>query len=566
MSKMTENKPLLIACGVLLAALVISIGFNLRSGLQPPDPQEFSPETMAAIEAAAYDGQLTLAFSETEAFHTMAIAVNIIASNPNARIYYTLCGRMPTTDSTPFTTPLRLDSLSGVRAVVLRAIAVYGEQTSLPLTKTYFIGNDVNIRFNTLVFSFATDPDYLFCHYNGIFVEGIIRENFIRDNPGHYVIPPDPANFNLRGREAERPIHMEVFEPNGERALTQAAGVRTHGGWSRASTQKSMRIIARHEYSPSYGQFHFDFFPWEFASDGSEIDRYDTLILRNGGNGRDHDMLRHELGSVLARNAGFVAVSPVRPAAIFINGEYYGFAWLQVRFNEQYMERLFNTPTRNFDIVGMGEWWFDTDDQRIKDDLAHKNSFGYKNLLDDDIFAELTAILDIDNMFFYYAFQIFMGNNDWPHNNLRRWRYTGPELGLTPETDGRWRYIMFDLDWTLGLYGDDYTKPSFYRVVAGDEPGSRLLANILTRPDMQERFREIMTEIAIYVVTEETVTNTLNYLYNQFIHEFSHAFRAGKYAHWFNIGFMESNHRHMIEFARYRYRQIFADMAAFFGN
>jgi len=563
-----KNKPIIICGAILLVAFGITIGlFMRRPAAPPPEPAPLAQETAAAMAEAAAMGQLILAFSETAAFHTRDISVDIISSNPNAHIYYTLDGSWPTTDDTRFTQPIRLSASNNANnAYVVRAVAVYGTQTSETITQTFFLNNNINTRFNTLVFSISTDPDGLFCHYNGIFVEGIVREEFIRDNPGHYVIPPDPANFNLRGMDAERHIYMEVFDPRGERVFTQAAGLRTHGGWSRAAeNQKSMRIIARQQYSPQ-GQFHFDFFPWDFAHDGSEIDRYDTIILRNGGNGRDHDLLRHELGSILARNAGFTAVSPVRAASVFLNGEYYGFAWLQVRFNEQYMERLFNTPTRNFDIVGMGEWWFDTDDDSIRQDLYHKNSFGYRNLLDDAVFAELEAILDIENMLWYYALQIFMGNNDWPHNNLRRWRYTGPELGLTPETDGRWRYIIFDLDWILGLYGDDYTKGSFYRVIASDEPGSRLLQNILSRPDMQERFQNIMYEIATYYVNEETVTRALNYLLDQALHEITHAVNAGRYADWFSLGFMEYNHRHMIEFSRYRYRSIFAEMTAFFNQ
>jgi len=564
---MTINKPLIIACAVLIIAVVAASMMFFRDGDSPQtttEPQPFSPEVVAAL-AKAGGGELILAFSETEHFHTGTVVVDIVASNPNARIYYTTDGTSPTTASNLFSHPMQLQPIGATSSMVVRAIAVYEDQVSEPLTKTFFMGQNIATRFDTLIFSISTNPDYLFCHYNGIFVPGIIREEFIRDNPGHNVIPPDPANFNLRGREAERPAYMEVFAPDGERIFTQAAGIRTHGGWSRAIEQKSIRIIARREYSPGDGQFHFDFFPWEMAHDGSPITRYDTLILRNGGNDRYHGIFRHELGSILAKNAGFTAVSPARPAAVFVNGEYYGFAWLQVRFNDQYLENLFNTPTRNFDLVGMGEWWFDTDDQRIIDDLAHKNSFGYKNLLDDNIFAELEALVDIENMLFYYAFQIFMGNEDWPHNNLRRWRYTGPELGLTPETDGRWRYVIFDLDWTLGLYGDDYTKPTFYRVIASDEPRSQLLANILSRPDMQERFTGIMHHIADNVVNEQTVTETLNYLLSISINEFTHALNAGKYPYWFTMGFAEYNHRNMIHFARYRYRQIFADMNAFFG-
>jgi hypothetical protein len=567
---MKNNKPLVAACVMLAVALVVTIGLLLSGNPAPEyeivtEPAPFTPEVIEALEAVEY-GELTLAFSETESFHTGAFAVDIIASNPNARIYYTTDGSLPTTESRLFSAPVPLIITSGTRGAVIRAIAVYGEQISEPLTQTFFIGRQVANRFDTLIFSLSTNPEHLFCHYNGIFVPGILREEFVRANPGRNIVPPDPANFNLRGREAERPVYIEVFSPEGERIFTQAAGMRTHGGWSRAAEYKSIRLVPRREYSPDYGQFHFDFFPWEYSHNGTPILRYDNLILRNGGNDRYHGIFRNELGSLLARNAGFTGVSPFRPVAVFLNGDYYGMAWLQVRFNEQYLQELFDTPTRNIDVVGSGERWHETEDQRIIDDLNYKNTFANKNLLDDEIFAELESIVDIENLLFYYAFQIYMGAEDWPHNNLRRWRYTGPELGTTPETDGRWRYLFVDLDWTLGLYGDDYTKPTFYRVVTSRNPRSPLLKNILTRPDMQNRFIEIMHYISENIVTEQTVTDAVEYLLAMAENEFTHALRAGKFPHWFGMGFAEYNHNNMIDFARNRHRQIFADMSAYFSR
>ena len=527
------------------------------------------PTTNSYINHVASYINEELAFSVTDAFHTTAIAVDIIAYNPNAIIHYTLDGSRPTTDSAIFNTSLDIGgTISANPAVVVRAIAIYNGQAIAEIAQTYFVAPNISNRFDTLVFSISTNPEYLFDHYTGIFVPGILREEFIRNNPGRHVNPPDPANFNLRGREAERPIVMEVFDPanSAQRVFIQNAGIRVHGGWSRAHEQKSMRLIARHEHSPGAGQFHFDFFPWEFAHDGSPITRYDTLILRNGGNDRYHGIMRHEVGSVLARNAGFTAVSPVRAAAVFLNGEYYGFAWLQVRFNPQYIENLFNTPTRSIDVVGMGERWFDTDDQQIISDLHFKNSFSYKDLTDDNIFAQLEAILDIENMLFYYAFQIYMGNDDWPHNNLRRWRYTGPVLGLTPEADGRWRYIMFDLDWTLGLYGRDYTEPTFSRVLGPHNPRSPLLRNILTRDDMLIKFTEIMNYIAFEVATPQNVEDTITYLLSTSLNEVAHALLAGKYPGWFNMQTMENNHRDMLHFANNRHRQIFADLERYFWH
>ena len=520
------------------------------------------------------DGSLTLSFSETEAFHTSDITIAITASNPDAMIFYTLDGTVPTARSLVYSDPLPFHLLGRVNSVTLRAIAVYNDYASPPLTKTYFLGPNIDDRFETMVFSLTTNPDYLFDHYIGIFVEGALREEFLHDNPGHYYIPPDPANFNMRGMEAERPTHMEIISPEGERLFAQDIGIRTHGGWSRAHSQKSIRLVPRRIYTPHAGQFHFDFFPDETAHDGAPITRYNQLILRNAGNDRDHGMIRNELGSVLLRNAGFMAVTPVRPAVVFINGQYYGFAWLNVRFTPQYMQALYNSPTRYFDIVGMGERWIDSDDPRIIADIEHKNSFAYEDLSNDIIFDELQALVDIDNLLFYYAFQIFVGQEDWPQNNLRRWRYTGTQAdGLAPELDGRWRFIAFDLDWTFGLYGYDYTLPTFQNVIEADltqrwtdstDARSPLLAAILQRPDMAERFTIIMNDIAANVVNEELVTTAVNDLLATSRNEIAHAIHAQTFQHWFSMRTLDYNTGNMIHFARYRYRHIFDDLMRLF--
>jgi hypothetical protein len=47
----------------------------------------------------------------------------------------------------------------------------------------------------------------------------------------------------MRGKEAEREVYLEIFEPNGIRVISQKAGIRTYGGWSRAREQKSFKIL-----------------------------------------------------------------------------------------------------------------------------------------------------------------------------------------------------------------------------------------------------------------------------------------------------------------------------------
>ena len=417
---------------------------------------------------------LRLSFSETNHFFNKGITVEIQVSNPNATIFYTIDGSVPTLNSDEYCEPIYFELHPEVYSLVLRAIAIYEEYTTEPITHTYFIGESILERFapDIIVFALSTDPVNLFDHDVGILVDGRLREEFIRDYPDVKILPWSvsdnfnmrdvgivpwlaPSNYNQRGIEAERPVHVEAFT-NMERVISQAAGLRIHGGASRSLPQKSLRLIARRKYSPGAGQFHFDFFPDDFAYNGLPQIRNDSLNLRNGGNDWSGGMLRNELGVFLARKAGLMAM-PFRPAAIFLNGDYYGFAWLQVHISTQYLEDAFNAPTREFDIISGGEQRFnighrDIDENAIAD-LEFKNSFTYKNFNDDNVFAEFETIVDINDLLLYYAFQIYWNNCDWPDNNLRRWRYTGEQTPyLAQELDGRWRYAVFDLDFGLGRY------------------------------------------------------------------------------------------------------------------
>jgi hypothetical protein len=516
--------------------------------------------------------RLVLFFSHTDHFYDSDIEVTITTTHPDAVIHYTTDGSEPTVDSEIYTEPLffRVPTTERLRVVPLKAIATLDGTSTRPLVHTYFLNRDIEDRFDLLVISLSTNDEYLYDYDTGIFVEGATRAAFRQENPGRNFIPPDPANFNWRGMDGERPVHVEVFTDDGTRVVSQAAGMRVHGGWSRASQYKPIRLIPRREYDPDRGRFHFDFFPDDVVSDefGTPILRYDQLILRNGANDRDFAMIRHEVGSELARMAGLRATSPVRGVAVFLNGEYYGFSWLQVRFNEQYLQEIFSAPTREFQIVGKGERWIDTDDEDEREAVRHFNSFADKNLRNDNVFAEFTSIVDVDEMLLYYALQMYLGNHDWPNNNLKRWRYVGPqEEGLAPELDGRWRYIVYDLDWILGLYEDrpDPNRPSFQQMVnSRHDRYSGLLVSLLKRPDMADKFAMILCDIAANIVTVENVRDQINKLYGEADKELEFAFDSGKYAHWVSRDTVAHNHANMIRVATDRSTYVFNSLIEYF--
>jgi hypothetical protein len=563
----------LALAAAMLASSTVLLNTNPISTLGLPLLEE-EAAAAAAVFAPGTDN-LHLVFSETGHFYDSTIEVSVITSIPGAKVFYTMDGSEPTVGSGEYTEPLRLIAAvyGGPNIVTLKAIAVYGDTVTRPLVHTYFIGRDAGGRFDTLVFSISTDREHLYDYDTGIFVEGRTRADYIRENPGVRITPPSPANFNWRGREGERPAYIEVFTQDGQRVLAQAAGIRVHGGWSRANDRKSIRLIARREYEPDAGRFHFDFFPDDVKADafGSPLLRYDEIVLRNGGNDDNHGLLRHEVGSRLARQAGLRVATPARPAAVFLNGEYHGFAWINVSLNKQYLEDVYDAPTRDFQIVGSTERWVEDsagDEEREAIEYL-ADIFRNRDLTDDAVFAEFEALIDIDDTLLYYAFQTYMGNNDWPNNNFKRWRYVGPQRdGLAPELDGRWRHVTYDLDWTLGLYDNPVNpnKRSFQELMNEDHSRrSRLLIGLLKREDMRDRFAMILCDIAANIVTEQNVRDTVGSLYAEAANEIGAALDAGKYDWWFSREFIRENHNNMAAFARGRPAYVYRVLREHFG-
>ena len=59
-------------------------------------------------------------------------------------------------------------------------------------------------------------------------------------------------------------------------------------------------------------------------------------------------------------------------------------------------------------------------------------------------YQTIKTMLDVNNFATYQCSEIFLGNQDWPGNNMKWWR---------PKTeDGLWKWIVFDIDAGLGAW------------------------------------------------------------------------------------------------------------------
>lgn len=445
-----------------------------------------------------------IAFSLKDSFYSEDQEL-ILSTLLDADIYYTMDGSLPAEGAMRYEEPIKLTAGEELKAVPIRAVACYEGGESSPIyTKTYFLGKQAEERFSTKIVSITGDPEDFYDYDRGILVPGRIRDAYAMANPDEDFTDTAPANYNLRGMESERPIYAEIWDADGTCLVSQNMGMRVHGGTSRGNDMKSLRLIARKDYGEkriSQELFLNNSSDWT----GNPITEYKQVILRNHGNDHEKAYLRNELGQRLARDAGFLDTQEFCAASVWLNGQYYGFEWMEESYDDVYFQTHYGTKNDE------GSWQvlaphrgsaniYTEDEAEAQAAWDFNIAYGYllRDLTDDSIFAELEQQLDIDNFLQYCAIEIYLSNPDWPNNNCKAYRwyangrnYSGPYL------DGRWRFLLYDLDVGMARTGSSMAdNPTLGEVLREEESNwdreEPLLRALLQREDMRKRFTEIM--------------------------------------------------------------------------
>lgn len=493
-------KKIIVLIIVLAIGIASFIGLEYFSDLQVELPQTYVEETPSAVDENA---PLTVSFSKNKAFYNENIEVELKANREDVVIYYTTDGNDPTVDSKKYSSPIKISARSKVTATTVKAIAVTNNETSEICLKSYITGKNVDERFDdeTLIFVLSTDEYNLYDYYYGVATEGYKRDEYLNSDEykGGEVDYNAPANWFIGGRESERDMYVEVYTPDGEQLISQAAGARVVGGVSRAVEQKSWRLIARNMYSDGNGKFKYAFFGGATDAYGNLLTRYDRITLRNNANDREFASIRDELSMTLSYQAGFPDTQNVRPAAVFLNSEYYGFAWLHEAYSNDYLANNYGGIKDNFRIVGSKEQKVEGDDEQCVEDWNYLLEVAERGLTNLNNFNEFKELVDVDNLLMYYAIQIYIDNKDWPGNNFKAWRYYPSENEVVESEylDGRWRFLLFDAEYAWGLYGNGYRDNTLANVLSGNhmQGDSVLLKAVLERSDMREKFANIICDL-----------------------------------------------------------------------
>lgn len=539
---------------VIVAAIGVAslIGMEYFGDIQKELPQTFVEETTEVD-----DGVFSVSFSKTKSFYSEDIEVELKANRENAVIYYTIDGNDPDEKSKKYKSPIKISSRSKVNATTIKAIAVTEEETSEIFHKSYVTGKNVTERFSdeTLIFVLSTDEYNLYDYYYGVATEGYIRDEYLKsdDYDGGELEQNAPANWYISGRESERDMYVEVYTPDGEQLISQAAGARVVGGYSRAVSQKSWRLIARNIYSEGNGKFKYAFFEGATDAYGNLLTRYDRITLRNGANDREFAGVRDELSMTLSAQAGFPDTQNVRPAAVFLNSEYYGFSWIHEAYSNDYLANNYGGNKDNYRIVGAKEQEVEGDDEQCVNDWNYMLEVARRGLTNYYNFEEFCSLVDVDNLIQYYAIQIYVDNKDWPGNNFKAWRYypSEGEVITSKYLDGKWRFLLFDAEFAWGLYGNGYRDNTLSNVLSGNhmQGDSLLLRKLLERSDMREKFANAMCDLMGGAFAEQNVLDVLDELIEKSDTECMYALENGYTSSWARREHFEDSRNQIREFA-----------------
>lgn len=340
------------------------------------------------------------------------------------------------------------DSVNVFKGTILRIMAYSYGDTSNIITRNYFVTSEGKNRYSLPITCLAINPEKFFSYNNGLNVPGVLFDDWRDNNPTEPISIADaPANFRAKGSNSELELNY-AYIVDGEEVLNHGVGLRIHGVGSRYFPNRSYRLYARSEYGQD--SFNYPYFKGNFTN------KFKRIVLRNSGQDCMLTMLRDGALQEASKKLNFDTQGH-EPTILFVNGEYFGIYNIRERYDDKYFEKNYNINPEELDFLENDGLVKEGDNQHYLDMI---NYLSYNSLSDESVFKYVQTLIDPINITDYFITGSFIGNIDWPQNNNEFWRKkTTYNLNAQYGHDGRWRWLLKDLDYSFGhrWNQEDYT-------------------------------------------------------------------------------------------------------------
>lgn len=373
-------------------------------------------------------------------------------------------------------------------ATVVRAKAYrQGAVPSEVVSHTFFVDHLHAVTHQQLLtVSLMVNEDDLFDYERGIHVAGRVFDAW-RSEHGDRARGTTPANWTQRGERWERPANIEVFDCWGSQLVpARSVGVRIHGGYTRSKPLKSLRLYARRHHGGPIEADIFNTFPCRGIHVASPA-VFDRLLLRNSGNDWRMSLYRDAYMQALVAHAP-IDLQASRPALVYVNGEFWGIMNFRERLDPWSLSRRYDIARDDVVILTGNSAGIKAgrqgDNQHFLDTVAFVENHDMSLFENYDWVA---SRVDLENLALYYAIQLYINNQDWPHTNMDWWRVRRKEVDANASfgCDGRWRWLLYDTDHGFGMQPEtSYDVNAIDRVVnltPGTKARTQVEGNVVNR-------------------------------------------------------------------------------------
>ena len=399
---MLDNKKRIIFLFILILIFSYVIGYLLGDDINNSN-KYFSNDKAISFnyDTGFYDKDITIKLS---------IDKNIPFGT---KIYYTLDGTDPTIYSTLYDKPIKIKVDDKVKIHSVRAVLYLNGKYSNYFQEDYVVGRNVYDYYDLPVVNVTTD------------------------NYKQFLLGPKVSYYKLKKTVNG---HVSIFSNSGDVIYGDNLKVTNYGNSSTWYDVKSFKFISNEDINKKKKDIDLSYFNNIDVSSYSIISNYKNFRLSDGGQDLYSSNIRNAIGKRIINEVGYGAISTNNRVIVYLNNEFYGIFGLEAQ------------PSLSF--IG-NRFGIDDNDKIIKsiegcEKVALKD-LGVLEYIEADLTKEenrktLEQYIDMDNYIDYYAYQIILNNVDWPLYNNVAWKYKGKFDKNNQYTDGRVRFLLFDLD------------------------------------------------------------------------------------------------------------------------
>ncbi|WP_297088149.1 chitobiase/beta-hexosaminidase C-terminal domain-containing protein [uncultured Draconibacterium sp.] len=494
-------------------------------------------------------------FSKTRGFYDSPFQVTLSTIGSGIKLYYSTDGTRPDAENgTLYTSPIQISTTTPLSVVAINQAGVASDIIS----HTYFFINDIvqqpnnpagypstwskfkyksgyapadyemdqqicnhtdykNLMDDALLsvptLSVVTNVGYLFSHEK----DG--------ETGGIYIFTGDSGEGGA-GSDWERPASVEYYDPASNKQFQLNCGLRLHGGNSRVpdnSGKHSFRLSFRSMYGPSKLQYRF-------FDDPTATNEFNALVLRAGYNyswtkndpkqRQNAQYLQDPFAKDAQRALGQVSAHQ-KFVHLYLNGLYWGLYNVSEKLTNDFMESYLNGEEDDFDVIKdhggqVDGYWTSWTHLYNQAKAGLSSNTNYQKVQgknpDGTINPAFENLLDVENLAGYMQYNMYIGNEDWDHNNwiAARNRVTN---------DAGFRFFAWDAETSMTSVNanmvneNNEENPSwFYQLLQGNEDFRVLFADQIQKNFLNggplspeaciERYTKLADEIDLAIIAE----------------------------------------------------------------